>query len=180
MPDRHLKTYLQDHLAGSEAGVRLARLCISQNRDHPAGDFARRLLRNLEADRVILMELLDRLQTHSAPVRRGLSLMSGILSHLKLRGFGATAELSRFETLEALVVLITGRRSLWRAMEVVAERDRRLRDLPFAGLAHRAKQDQDEAEAHRLALARTVFEAGGEASRAVGGRLRRLLPILGT
>lgn len=176
MSDRHLKTYLQDHLAGSETGVRLAKHCVAENRGQPLGDYARRLLRNLEADRVIVLELLDRLDAGTAPVRRSLSLMTATFAQLRLSRL-THGELGRFETVEGLVVLINGRRALWRALEVLAERDRRLKDLPFASLAHRAKQDLDEAEAHRLALARLVFEPRATSEKRTG--LRRLVPIRG-
>lgn len=178
MPDRHLKTYLQDHLAGSESGVRLAKHCIAQNRGEPLGDYGRRLLRNLEADRVIILEILDRLDAGTAPVRRSLGVMTSLLSQFRFSRLLPQGELGRFETVEGLVVLINGRRALWRALEVVSERDRRLKDLPFGALAHRAKQDLDEAEAHRLSLARTVFERKQPTERRSG--LRRLVPILGT
>lgn len=157
MSDRDLKTYLNDHDLGSVAGVRLAKVCASQNRGTPLGAFALRLLKNLESDRVLLQEVLDRLGASRAPLKKGVGLVTGVASQLKLRRPGAKSSLGRFETVEGLVVAINGRRALWRTLEIVAEKDGRLRDLPFNGLALRAKQDLEEAEAHRLACAREAF-----------------------
>lgn len=173
MADGLLKIYLQDHLAGSEAGIRLARLCQAQNLGTPVGAFAARLLRNLAADKVVLSEVLDRLHGDQAPLRRGLGAMAGLLSQLKLRRPGKARALARFETVEALVVAVNGRRALWRTLERVAESDRRMKDLPFGPLAQRAKDDLEEAEAHRLALVREAFEPVAMPRRE---GLRRLLP----
>lgn len=52
---------------------------------------------------------------------------------------------------------IRGKLCLWKALQVAASEDERLRDYDFKELIRRANQQGDQVELERLALARVVF-----------------------
>ena len=72
---------------------------------------------------------------------------------------GSADGLGTFEALEFLVIGIHGKRALWRAMEVVASFDSRLRDIDFTELIARAENQHQKAEERRLACAHSVFRS---------------------
>ena len=59
--------------------------------------------------------------------------------------------------LEALVLGITGKRSLWRALQSASRALPQLARLDYAGLEKRAIEQCERVEAKRLEAARTAF-----------------------
>ena len=64
-----------------------------------------------------------------------------------------------FLALEALVLGITGKRSLWRALHAASRSVPELARLDYSGLEKRAIEQCERVEAKRLELARSVFQA---------------------
>jgi hypothetical protein len=62
-----------------------------------------------------------------------------------------------FQALEFLALGILGKQALWRALEVAARLDARLRDLDFERLIQRATAQHAVVEERRLSLAATAF-----------------------
>ena len=60
--------------------------------------------------------------------------------------------------LEALVLGITGKRSLWRALNSASRTLPQLARLDYGGLENRAIEQCERVEAKRLELARTAFQ----------------------
>jgi hypothetical protein len=60
--------------------------------------------------------------------------------------------------MEALVIGITGKRSLWRALQAASRNVPELARLDYTGLEKRAIEQCERVEAKRLEVARTVFE----------------------
>jgi hypothetical protein len=58
-----------------------------------------------------------------------------------------------------LVLGITGKRSLWRALKAASRTVPELARLDYSGLENRAIEQCERVEAKRLEVARTVFKA---------------------
>jgi len=158
MTTRLLSIYLNDHLAGSIAGVELARRVRDSNRDDPEfGPPLEATCTEIEADRDTLVELLERLGGRRDPVKPALAWTAEKLGRLKTNGqLVGYSPLSRLVELEGLALGITGKRHLWRALE---------RSLPsvegfdFELLGERAADQHAIIEELRLKAAGQAFAA---------------------
>ena len=61
MNEENLKSYLNDHLAGSEGAVELAQHVRNNNPDTPLGAYLDTFLTEIEEDRAVVRNLLERL-----------------------------------------------------------------------------------------------------------------------
>jgi hypothetical protein len=66
-----LGIYLNDHLAGSAAGLELARRAARENRGTPLGDFLSTLATELQEDRALLQQVQRALGVPRGHLRRG-------------------------------------------------------------------------------------------------------------
>ena len=155
MNDRYLSIYLNDHLAGSTAGRQVAARALEQNREGPLGDFLRVLVGEIEEDRESLIRLMGLLGIRRDPVKVGAVWAAERIGRvIKFNGHLLSySPLSRLEELEFLSLGVEGKRLMWRALEVLAETDDRLKGFDFATLIKRAEVQRDELERHRLAAA---------------------------
>jgi hypothetical protein len=150
---KYLATYLNDHLAGSTAGVELARRAASENADTRLGDFLSGLAQEIEEDRVALREVMDALDVR--PDRKKLVVAwagekAGRLKpNAQLRGY---SPLSPLIELEILSLGIEGKRMLWVALKAVAD-EYALDAERLEELAARARRQRNGVERQRRALA---------------------------
>ena len=150
---KYLATYLNDHLAGSTAGVELARRAASENADTSLGDFLSGLAQEISEDRAALREIMDTLGVgadHKKLVVAWAGEKAGRLKpNAQLRGY---SPLSPLIELEVLSLGIEGKRLLWVALQSIADEY----ELPAEGLrelAARARRQRARVERHRRALA---------------------------
>ena len=158
MANKHLATYLNDHLAGSVIGLELlAHLETAQDGFDLTG-FIATLRADFETDRRELEEIMGRLQiTKSAP-RQVAAWLTEKVTQLKLHlDDPAAGALRLFEALEALVIGIEGKRALWRALAVVDDPD--LQGVDYEYWAQFAEDQQRRVEAIRLEAAKKAFTA---------------------
>jgi hypothetical protein len=149
---RLLGIYLNDHLAGAVVGLELAKRAETSNRGNDFGRFLGRLVEEIEEDRRTLERVIDRLGVRRSRVKPALALVLERLGRLKLNGrVTAYSPLSRVVELEGLMLVVTGKLGLWRALERLG--DPRLTEFDLHALAERAKRQQSELEAHRLRAA---------------------------
>ena len=111
---RALATYLRDHLAGSAAGVSLARRIADG-----AGDEAERremesIAADIEADRDSLLELMERLGVTPSRFKLAGAWIGEKIGALKLN---ASAPDRRLLQYESMIMGVTGKLELWRALE---------------------------------------------------------------
>jgi hypothetical protein len=155
--DEALSAYLNDHLAGSVGAIELIERAIQEN----AGNLlARRLEPELEAirkDQVIVRDLIQRIGSSESRLKKAGAWLAEKAGRVKLGGTDEPTELSRMETLEALVIGIHGRWALWRALRVVADRHPVLRDLDLDALERGTAEQHDRVEEWRLEAAREVL-----------------------
>jgi hypothetical protein len=144
-----LGTYLNDHLAGSEAGLQLiARLA----EDYPDTEFAdglRSLHAEIEEDQQELKRLLERVADGGSTIKQAAGWVAEKLTRLKL-GLTTAEPLALFEALEALSLGILGKRALWRGLAVIAADT-------LADLERRALDQWERVEGWRLNAAERAF-----------------------
>jgi hypothetical protein len=152
--DTALRIYLNDHAAGALAALELARRCRSSNERTPLGMYLASLIEEIEADRRVLDQVMERVGARRDPLKQAAGWLAEKLGRLKLNGriFGYS-DLSRLEELEGLCLGIEGKAALWRSLQSLSERDGRLADLDFSTLLTRARAQRTALERHRRAAA---------------------------
>ena len=162
MSDEHLRTYLNDHLAGAEAGLQLARDCLAHNPTGPLSAFLRDLVEEIEEDHHTLQDLHARVPGRENPLKKTMTWLLSKMSRLKLESvFLQYNDLTRLEELEGLLLGVRGKLALWEALDAACASDERFSDVDFTRLQQRARRQHDQIEEHRLQAARKVF-AGSE------------------
>jgi hypothetical protein len=158
MDDRLLAIYLNDHLAGSTAGLELARRTLSQNRNGSLAEPLSRLVEEIEQDRESLRSVMRRLGAVPNPVKTTFARLAERTGRLKLNGrLLGYSPLSLVEELEALRLGVWGKLALWRALQETRAADPRLEGVDLEELARRAEAQAEELEAMRLKASRRAF-----------------------
>jgi hypothetical protein len=147
-----LATYLNDHLAGSAHAADLLDFLRDQHANEPLGEFAARLLVEVQADLAVLKGLVDRVGDGSAKLKELTGWMAEKVSRFKLSR-EKQGGLGTFEALEFLELGICGKLLLWRALALIAPTDPRLQGVDFRQLATRAEAQQVATEERRLLAA---------------------------
>jgi hypothetical protein len=135
--------YLEDHLAGSEAGLSIARRLRRRHAGSEVGASMEDLIDDIGSDQQVLRETIA--------VLRGSVAAPSVLS----RAVGAATSVaawvrrslpqrvpSLLEDLEALAIGVWGKRLLWGALARQATVDPRLEGFPFEVLAARAEEQE--------------------------------------
>jgi hypothetical protein len=138
-----LGIYLNDHLAGSTAGVELARRARGSNEGTEYGEVLERIAQEIDEDRKTLQELMSRLEIKRDHPKVAAGWIAEKLGRLKPNGqLTGYSPLSRLVELEGLALGITGKLSLWEALTEVADEDTRLDRAELAQLAQRAERQR--------------------------------------
>ena len=155
MADR-LSIYLNDHLAGSTVGIKLARRARASNQGTPLGEYLERLASEIESDRQTLERLMAELGIRPNRLKTIGAWGAEKLGRLKLNGqLTGYSPLSRFLELESLYLGITGKRELWRALQRALGNN--LMGFHFDELERRAEHQAAEVEEHRLEAAQLAL-----------------------
>jgi hypothetical protein len=156
MSSKILTTYLNDHLAGSVAGLELVDHLLKHegaNRESYAA-----LRTEIEEDQQTLRQLLAELGEKESQVRKAAAWLTEKLGEAKLRlddqGHG---ELRALEALETLGLGIQGKLSLWRALGSVAETIPQLERLDLLRLQQRAIDQFERIDGLRIQAARAAL-----------------------
>jgi hypothetical protein len=154
---RYLRIYLNDHLAGAALGIGVARRLHESNKDDTA--MAKPLARvcaEIEADRGTLEGLMRHLGVRRGSVKPALASAGEKLGRLKPNGrLSGYSPLSRLLELEFLLIGITGKMQLWKALERGLGES--LEEFDFERLAERAARQREVVdELHRDAAERAL------------------------
>jgi hypothetical protein len=153
-----LGIYLRDHLAGSRAGLELARRAEQENRGNPVGEYLATFRKELEEDRAVVERVMRELGVSFASFKDRAAWVMERVSRLKLNGrLVSYSPLSRVMELEGLCIGTQGRLCLLRALERLARMERRLADIDFAALISRAEMQLRNLDRLRLLAADTAF-----------------------
>jgi hypothetical protein len=151
-----LDGYLNDHLAGAAAAIRLAERCHAREAKSGLGGVLKALLGEIEEDRGVLERVIKALDGSTNPVKRasavGMERLGSLRMALPVLGPGS-GEAARLEELEVLSLGIEGKRMLWKVLGTLASSEGRLVGFDFAGLERRAESQRRRLEPFRLELA---------------------------
>ncbi|MFJ4966461.1 hypothetical protein ACIP6P_29075 [Streptomyces sp. NPDC088729] len=156
-----LGIYLNDHLAGSGAGVGLARRIAARHSRSVQGADLHRLAEDIEEDRRSLLAIMDAL---GARVRRYKVLGGRVAEKAAgLKPNGALYRRSGLSTvieIETLRLGVEGKALLWRTLHAVASQDDRLDAARLDDLSARAERQIDLLERLRMSAVAVVFSDG--------------------
>jgi hypothetical protein len=150
-------TYLNDHLAGSVAALELLDHLIKVYQDKPLGNFFHELRADVKADQAVLQMLVQRFGKESA-IRKAGAWIVEKFSRVKIKAAGEdVGEMGLLQALEALVLGITGKQLLWRALNASLGSSPLLRGADLAQLEERAIEQVERVEGKRLEAAREAL-----------------------
>src|SRR3954470_4539537 len=156
-----LADYLNDHLAGSVGALELLDRMVEACAGKPLERFFRDLRDDIHHDQERLRELMQKLEVTESTVRKTGAWLAEKLTRPKIDpGDGSKDDVGIFLALEALLLGITGKRSLWRALQAASRTIPALARLDYTGLEKRAIEQCERVEARRLEIARVVFQGG--------------------
>jgi hypothetical protein len=159
--------YVEDHLALSLAGVRLARRCRAENAGTDLAAYLDRFIAEVEEDREVLKDVAGALGGARSTVKELLAAAGELAGRLKLNGrLLRYSDPSRLWELEALVAGSDSRRGLWKVLQRIGRKDPRLAGFTFEPLEERARAQREQLERFRVRAAESAF---GPSAR---GRIR--------
>ncbi|MFG3343496.1 hypothetical protein ACGF1Z_00340 [Streptomyces sp. NPDC048018] len=156
--ERLLAVYLNDHLAGSTAGLSLIRRIARQHRGTPRQAALSVLAHEVAEDRETLRQIMRALGVPARRTRAVLGALGERAGRLKLNGrVLSRSPLSDVLELEAMRLGVEGKAACWSALRSVADVDPRLEHDMLDGLLDRARRQADVLEEMRLAAAAGTF-----------------------
>lgn len=149
-----LAIYLNDHLAAATAGRELARRAAASNRRSDYGPVLAELAGQIEEDRRSLLAIMQMLGVGVDRLKVAAGWSAEKLGRAKLNGrlFGYSP-LSRVVELEGLVIGVSGKLALWRALEQLKDSEPALRNAGLSDLIARAQEQLERLEQQRLRAA---------------------------
>src|SRR4051812_26864187 len=112
-----LATYLNDHLAGSTAGLDLARRIADANRGTEYAEVIGPLSAEIAEDRNALEDVMRRLGAGRDQLKLLAAWGGEQLRRVRPGWLFGESEAGRLEELEMLALGVTGKRSLWEALQ---------------------------------------------------------------
>ena len=154
---KQLASYLNDHLAASVSAVELLEHLIKTHEGKPLQKFFETLRADVTADQEVLRKLVQRFAREST-VRKAAGWIAEKIGRLKIKAGGENfGEIGILEALEVLVLGITGKQLLWRALSASLGDSPLLRGADLGKLEERAIEQLERVEALRLEAAREAF-----------------------
>ena len=158
MNEKHLRIYLQDHLAGATAGLELARRTRGANEGSEYGPPLAKIADEIEADRRHLQGIVENLGFGGDRLKNLAAWGLEKAGRLKLNGqLTGYSPLSRLVELEGLLAGITGKQGLWVSLLELAPSEPRLDAAPLERLRDRADAQRATVEELREKAAREAF-----------------------
>lgn len=154
----YLSTYLQDHRAGAEVGINLARRLRDENAGTPYEDFLTLLARQIDEDVTTLEETMEAFGVDKALLKTAGAKVGEVLGRLKpneqLTGYSPLSRVLEFEMLRSGV---QGKLALWDSLYEVSATDDRLDPDGLRSLIERAESQLAGLREHHRMAAREAF-----------------------
>lgn len=149
-----LDTYLNDHLAGATLGADHARQLQEGNEGTPLGEVMAEIAPQIDEDRDVLIDLMERLGTTENALKKATAWMAEKAGRPKFSGAtSGDPQLGTFLAVEALSLGVEGKHCLWSALSLVADRFPELAGVDFEALMARAKAQRAALEEQRAIAA---------------------------
>ena len=155
---RNLVTYLNDHLAGSVSALELLDHLIKSHADEPLAKFLQELRADIEADQNVLKKIVQRFNANESAIRKAGAWLVEKIARIKLAAAGQKKwQIGLVQALEVLVLGVTGKQLLWRALNAAIGSSPLLRGIDLTKLEERAIEQIERLETQRLEVAREVL-----------------------
>jgi len=152
MKNKHLTTYLNDHLSGSVAALQLISYIQNIHPDTELKTFLIQLEADIKADQQQLESFMERWSiAKSSPRQLAAWLAEKVMQAKLLMDDSSNGPLALLEIMEALSLGIEGKRLLWCSLEGLVD------DVDFALLKQRADDQRRTVEQFRLKAAREAI-----------------------
>jgi hypothetical protein len=152
MPDKAMDVYLNDHLAAATLGAALAEQIRDRHEGTHLGEVLTPIAGEIEEDRQTLLDLMERMDVSTNPVKQATGWLGEKASRVKFSGaMSGEPEQSAFLALESLTLGVEGKRSLWRVLKTVASHYPALGSTDLDDLIARAGAQHDTLERERVA-----------------------------
>src|SRR5437016_4810036 len=153
---KDLDSYLNDHLAGSISALELIAHWAKVHKGEPLGSFFVETEREIKADQETLRDVMRILGVEESKVRQAGAWAAEKVGRARLMIAGdEQGSLGLVLTLEGLIMGVTGKKLLWRAL--AAAKLPQLSGYDFKELERRAEQQIERTEAERIRAARQAF-----------------------
>ncbi|MBA3261339.1 MAG: hypothetical protein H0T69_02455 [Thermoleophilaceae bacterium] len=158
MADKAMDVYLNDHLAGAMFGSDLAEQLQEENEGTVLADVMAWLAPQIEEDRELLIDLMDRMGTSKNPVKQATTWLAEKASRPKFSGLtSGEPELGTFMALETLTLGVEGKVSLWKVLKEVADEYGPLGSMDFDDLTEKAEAQHSALERERIAAGKRAL-----------------------
>ena len=152
---KELHSYLNDHLAGSVSALELIAHWADMHKGKPLGAFFAETEREIKADQDTLREIMRSLRVEESNLRKAGAWAAEKVGRARLMIAGdEPGSLGLVFTLEGLIMGVTGKKLIWRAL--AAANLPQLNGYDFEELKRRTEQQIGRIEAERM---RAVLEA---------------------
>lgn len=156
-----LCTYLNNHLGGAGTGVELAHQLVEDLAGTPDAQLLGPLATEIEQDRDVLRELLEKLGSGRNPIKEAAGWVAEKAHRLAVsETIIGDPDLSTMLTAETLSIGVEGKIELWLALRELTPSYPPLGELDLDGLVVRARDQRSRLEEIRLGAARRAFGPG--------------------
>lgn len=155
-----LSIYLNDHLAGSAAGLALIGRSAEAHRGAPAGPPLAKIAVEIEEDRDSLLGFMAALEVDVQQYKLAGAWLVERIGRLKPNGYLLSrSPLSSVVELEGMLIGVTGKEAGWRSLRTLADTEPRLDAAKLDRLIERAQQQAATLEELRRAAAEEAFSS---------------------
>jgi hypothetical protein len=153
---KDLDSYLNDHLAGSVSALEVIDHWVEVCKGERLGSFFVEIEKQIKADQETLRDVMRTLRVEESKVRKLGAWAAEKVGRARLIVAGdEPGGLGLVLTLEGLIMGVTGKKMIWRAL--AAAKLPRLDSYDFEHLQRRAEQQIERIEAERISAARQAF-----------------------
>jgi len=153
---KDLDSYLNDHLAGSVSALELIAHWVKVHKGEPLGSFFVETEREIKADQDTLRDVMRTLGVEESKMRQAGAWAAEKVGRARLMIAGdEQGSLGLVLTLEGLIMGVTGKKLMWRAL--AAAKLPELNCYDFEEPQRRAEQQIERIEAERIRAVSQVF-----------------------